>query len=150
MKIGDLLNPLKNRRLSEAVTPARRTATEKQEGTESSPGVVSHISNTGKIMHKIDKLLNLGARDRFSISEFYKLTPQEQEEFIKMLSSLIKQGVIGYEVLENKDGVPEKHFIVNQIANRQTNGAPLWDEKESFPVRSDSTVIKDLLDQNHL
>jgi predicted ArsR family transcriptional regulator len=45
-----------------------------------------------------------------------------------MLSSLIKKGVVGYEVLE-VNGRPEKHYVVNQIGDERISGAKLYKKK---------------------
>lgn len=80
------------------------------------------ISNTSKVYDRIDKFLNLGRRDRLDISD---LNNSEKEEFLKMLTNLIKKGIIGFEVLE-VNGKPEKHYIVNQIGDERLSGAKLY------------------------
>jgi hypothetical protein len=80
------------------------------------------ISNTSKAFAKIDRFLNLGAPDRLDTED---LNPAEKEEFLKMLSDLLKKGVVGYEILE-VNGKPEKHYIVNQIGDERLKGAKLY------------------------
>ena len=80
------------------------------------------ISNTSKVYDRIDKFLNLGRPDRLDISD---LNNSEKEEFLKMLTNLIKKGIIGFEVLE-VNGKPEKHYIVNQIGYERLSGAKLY------------------------
>jgi hypothetical protein len=83
------------------------------------------ISDTAKVYDRIDKFLNLGRPDRLDVSD---LNDSEKKEFLKMLSDLIKRGVVGYEVLE-VNGRPEKHFIVNQIGDERLYGAKLYNRK---------------------
>lgn len=85
----------------------------------------AEISNTAKVFDKLDKFLNLGRSNRLDIDD---LNDKEKEEFLKMLSELIKRGVIGYEILE-VNGKPEKHYIVNQIGNQRIYGAKLYKKK---------------------
>lgn len=80
------------------------------------------ISNTSKVYDRIDKFLNLGRPDRLDVGD---LNQAEREEFLKMLSDLIRKGIVGFEVLE-VNGKPEKHYIVNQIGNERIYGAKLY------------------------
>lgn len=91
------------------------------------------ISNTSKVFKKIDDFLNLGKPDRLSTEG---MTKEEKDEFLKMLSILLKKGIVGYEVLE-VDGKPEKHFIVNQIGNQRIYGAELYKNKSYFRDKLD-------------
>lgn len=91
------------------------------------------ISNTSKVFKKIDDFLNLGKPDRLSTDG---MTKEEKDEFLKMLSILLKKGIVGYEVLE-VDGKPEKHFIVNQIGNQRIYGAELYKNKSYFKDKLD-------------
>ncbi len=50
------------------------------------------------------------------------LTPDEKDQFLKILSGLLKEGIVGYEILE-VNGKPEKHFLVNQIGDSRLYGA---------------------------
>jgi len=83
-----------------------------------------NISSTAKAMNKVESFLNLGTNERMDMDD---LSPEERDQFLSMLSKLLKQGVVGYEVIE-VDGEPEKHFIVNQIGNDRLEGAKLYDE----------------------
>ncbi len=83
------------------------------------------ISNTSKVYNRIDKFLNLGRPDRLDVSD---LNNAEREEFLKMLSDLIRKGIVGFEVLE-VNGKPEKHYIVNQIGDERLKGAKLYIKK---------------------
>ena len=83
------------------------------------------ISNTAKVFDNVDKFLNLGNPDRL---EFSKMNAAEKDEFLKMLASVIKKGIVGYEVLDVK-GKPEKHFIENEIGDQRLYGAKLYKKK---------------------
>lgn len=86
------------------------------------------ISNTSKAFKKLDDFLNLGKPGRLDLSD---LNPKEKEEFLKMLAKLLKEGIVGYEVLE-VNGKPEKHYIVNEIGDRRIYGAKLYKKKYPF------------------
>lgn len=89
------------------------------------------ISNTAKVYDKVDKFLNLGAKDRL---DFSGLNKEEKKEFLKMVSSLVKNGVVGYEILEVK-GKPEKHFLENQIGNERLKGAKLYNKNDIYKIK---------------
>ncbi|MDP4115117.1 MAG: hypothetical protein Q8903_03235 [Bacteroidota bacterium] len=82
----------------------------------------SEISNTSKAFARIDDFLNLGKSDRLNIDD---LNEGEKKEFLKMLSELIKKGIVGYEVIE-VNGKPEKHYIVNEIGDERLKGTKLY------------------------
>ncbi|MFH1195755.1 MAG: hypothetical protein V1720_08570 [bacterium] len=86
------------------------------------------ISNTSKAFAKLDKFLNLGSPDRLDIDD---LNSAEKEEFLKMLTELLKKGVVGYEILE-VNGKPEKHYIVNQLGDERIKGAKLYRRRGYF------------------
>lgn len=77
------------------------------------------ISNTAKTFKKLDDFLNLGKKNRFDLSG---LNEAEKREFIKMLTTLIQHGIIGYREYE-VEGREEKHFIVNTIGDKRLYGA---------------------------
>jgi hypothetical protein len=83
------------------------------------------ISNTSKVYDRIDKFLNLGKPDRLDVSD---LNTAEKEEFLKMLTNLLRKGIVGFEVLE-VNGKPEKRYIVNQIGDERLRGAKLYMKK---------------------
>ncbi|MBI2420397.1 MAG: hypothetical protein HYV28_21255 [Ignavibacteriales bacterium] len=79
----------------------------------------AEISNTAKAFSKVEKFLDMNNPNRLNIND---LNDAEKEEFLKMLVGAIKEGVVGYEVLE-VNGLPEKHFLVNEIGDKRLNGA---------------------------
>ena len=94
------------------------------------------ISNTAKAFKKIDSFMNLGEPRSFTLNE---LNPEEQEEFLTMLSKLLEKGIIGYEELE-VDGQKEKHFIVTQIGNDRIKGAKLYNDKLNNYTRYEDVI----------
>jgi len=88
---------------------------------------VTHISTSAKVMNRLDEFLNMGQSDALSLDD---MSEAEQETFLGMLSALLSKGVMGYEMLEIENGVPEKYFIVNQIGSQETYGKPLALEEE--------------------
>ncbi len=84
------------------------------------------ISNTSKAFSNVDKFLNLGSSDRLDLS---KMNKSEKEEFIKMVASLAKKGIVGYEELE-VNNQREKHFIETEIGDERIKGAKLYKDRE--------------------
>lgn len=83
----------------------------------------AEISNTSKAFRKLDEFMNLGnGGNRVSMEG---LNEMEKAEFLKMLAVLLKEGIVGYEVLEI-DGKPERHDILDQIVDKRTRGAKLY------------------------
>lgn len=121
--VGKNLNTIKLENYFALGSKAKTADTEKSSEITDS----AEISNTSKAFKKLDDFLNLGKSDRLDISD---LNPKEKEEFLKMLSTLIKKGVIGYEVLE-VNGKPEKHYIDLEIGDQRIKGAKLY--KKTYP-----------------
>ncbi len=106
---------------------------ELNENSKKKKGIVEkldsiNISNTSKVFKKIDDFFNLGKPNRLSTEGMSK---EEKDEFLQVLAALLKEGIVGYEVLE-VDGKPEKHFIVNQIGNERIRGAKLYKDRLPF------------------
>lgn len=85
------------------------------------------IPNTSKAFKKLDEFLNLGRTRDLSLSD---LSDEEKEEFGKMLSTLVKHGIVGYTVYD-VDGRPEKHYVLDELGNSRLKGRKVWDEKRS-------------------
>ncbi|MEI7810960.1 MAG: hypothetical protein WCJ01_00895 [Ignavibacteria bacterium] len=124
--IKDIANHL--RYLDEGLTPSKK----KKEGVSSKKNDSIEISNTSKAFQKVDDFLNLGKPDRLDISN---LNPAEKKEFLKMLSTLLKDGVVGYEILD-VNGKPEKHYIVTEIGDHRIAKAKLY-KKDGFYDKKD-------------
>jgi hypothetical protein len=58
------------------------------------------------------------------------LSPEERDEFLQMLAKLMKDGVVGYEILKNDEGQPEKHYISNEIGDERISGFKPYEEYE--------------------
>jgi len=91
---------------------------------------VSHISTSAKVMNRLDEFLNMGQSDSLSLDD---MSADEKDTFLSMLSALLSKGVMGYEMLEVEDGVPEKFYIVNQIGSQETYSKPLAIDEEMAP-----------------
>ena len=120
MKIQNNFNPaikLDKENISAEILPKKEKISDKIE-----------ISNTSKAFDKLNDFLNLGKPGRMDISD---LSSEERKEFLKMLSELLKSGIIGYEIKE-VDGKPEKHFIVNQIGDKRLYGAKLYTKNDNY------------------
>lgn len=76
------------------------------------------VPNTSKAYRKLDEFLNLGSSRDVNTDD---LTPEERAIFLKMLSILLKHGVVGYHVYE-VNGRQEKHFLVNTIGDSRLYG----------------------------
>jgi hypothetical protein len=100
---------------------------EKEIHKKTEPQDSIEISNTSKVVAKLDGVLNLGKSDRLNVGE---MNGAEREEFLKMLSTILKKGIVGYEVLEI-NGQPEKHDVTNQIGDERVKGAKLYKKKIS-------------------
>jgi hypothetical protein len=90
------------------------------------PADSAEISNTAKALDQVDKFFDLGSSDRLDLKE---MNQGEKKEFLKMLTGLLRRGVVGYEVL-NVKGKPEKHFIETEIGDQRIKGAKLYKQKE--------------------
>jgi hypothetical protein len=122
--------------LTAQILASYTSASKKKSSTEGeSSSAISdsaEISNTSKAFNKVNEFLNLGSTDRLNLDD---LNDGEKKEFLKMLSDLIKKGVVGYEVLE-VNGRPEKHYIDMEIGDRRIYGARLYRKKDinEYPV----------------
>jgi len=90
---------------------------------------VSHISTSAKVMNRLDDFFNLGQSESLSLDD---MSEDEKDTFLSMLSALLSKGVMGYEMLEIEDGVPEKYFIVNQIGSQETYSKPLAVDEDTY------------------
>ncbi|OGV39586.1 MAG: hypothetical protein A2020_02660 [Lentisphaerae bacterium GWF2_45_14] len=78
------------------------------------------------VFQAVDDFLYLNKSDR--LGSFFNLKGEGKEKFFQILAKLLKEGIIGYEKLELKDGTVEKHFIETEIGNRRLKGAKYYDE----------------------
>ena len=118
MQINDSLRSF----LSHDVTKGDIEVAKKQEKKKDSIS----ISNTSKAFSKLNDFMNLGKPGRLDLSGLNK---EEKEEFLKMLSVLLKKGIVGYEIKE-VNGKPEKHYMVNQIGDKRIYDAEEYNQKK--------------------
>lgn len=116
MKPVDNSNPLAN------IFDINITEEKKTSSSDNAKQDSLELSNTSKVFSKVDSFFNLGNSDRLNTG---KLNSADKKEFLKMVSTLLKNGVVGYEVLKVK-GKPEKHFIVTEIGDQRIKGAKLY------------------------
>ncbi|MFC1731242.1 hypothetical protein ACFL6I_12985 [candidate division KSB1 bacterium] len=77
-------------------------------------------------IHMADRLFNLGAKNRFIIQNRYTIdNNRELKTSLKIISSLLKKGVVGYEYLE-VNGRPYKSFVTTGIGDQRIAGARLY------------------------
>lgn len=120
---GDALYSDKVQKPYSSGTAASGKATAALSGNSAALDRINH-----NVFNSVDDFLYLNGKDR--VSSFFNLSGDEKEKFLKIIGKLLQEGVIGYEKLE-VDGIPEKHFIVNQIGDKRLYGAKLYDEKAS-------------------
>ncbi len=79
----------------------------------------NNVSISSNVFKKVEEFMNAGTTKDVLLSD---LTPDEKNQFFKILAGLLKAGIVGYEILE-VNGKPEKHYLVNQIGDRRLYGA---------------------------
>lgn len=78
-----------------------------------------------KVFNRVDNFLDFGTTKNFDFSNFNK---EEMKSFLKVMSTLMKKGIVGYEYYE-VNGKIEKHFMTTSIGNRRLYNAE-WKERE--------------------
>jgi len=78
-----------------------------------------------KVFNRVDNFLDFGTTKNFDFSSFNK---EEMKSFLKVMSTLMKKGIVGYEYYE-VNGKVEKHFMSTSIGNRRLYNAE-WKERE--------------------
>ena len=78
-----------------------------------------------KVFNRVDNFLDFGSSKNLDFSNFSK---EEMESFLKIMSTLMKKGIVGYEYYE-VNGKIEKHFMTTSIGNRRLYNAE-WKERE--------------------
>ena len=85
----------------------------------------NNVSLSSNVFKKVESFMNAGSSKDILLND---LTPDEKDQFLKILSGLLKEGIVGYEILD-VNGKPEKHFLVNQIGDRRLYGAKQYIKK---------------------
>ncbi len=123
------MKPIDNNQNTQAILKRYFTEYKNSQGKSKQKDTLTY-TKPSKVFDKIENFLNLGKPDRLNFSD---LNPEEKEEFFKILATLIKNGIVGYEIFE-VDGKPEKHFIVNQIGDKRTYDSKLY-KKDHYYTR---------------
>ncbi|MFN3195449.1 MAG: hypothetical protein ACE364_05830 [Chlorobiota bacterium] len=80
-----------------------------------------------KVFNRIDNFLDFGSSKNLDFSHF---SDEEMESFLKVMSTLMKEGIVGYEYYE-VNGRIEKHFMTTSIGNRRLYGAEWLPREDS-------------------
>lgn len=93
------------------------TDTSKNEALELSRKLLDNENNHSfnKVFSRINNFLNLGSTKYLDFSHF---SEKEMESFLKVLSVLMKEGIVVYAYYE-ANGRIEKHFITTSLGNRK-------------------------------
>ena len=75
----------------------------------------------------VDDFFNLGKSGRFDA--FHALSPEDKEQFVKIVAELAKSGYVGYEELIVNKKV-ERHEVASQIGNRRVRHARVYDNSK--------------------
>lgn len=78
-----------------------------------------------KVFNRVDNFLDFGSTKNLNFDSFSK---EEMESFLKVMSTLMKKGIVGYEYYE-VNGKIEKHFMTTSIGNRRLYNTE-WKERE--------------------
>jgi hypothetical protein len=89
------------------------------------------LSASHDVFSAVDDFYNLGRSGRFGA--FHKLSPEEKEQFVKIVAELAKSGYVGYEELIVNNKV-ERHEIVSQIGDDRLRNARVYD-RSKYPHR---------------
>lgn len=99
--------------------------------TKSSDAVSVDLSASHDVFSAVDDFFNLGRSGRFDA--FHKLSPEDKEQFVKIVAELAKSGYIGFEELVVNKKV-ERHEITSQIGDDRLRNARVYD-KSKYPRR---------------
>ena len=84
-------------------------------------------SSFSKVFNRVDNFLDFGTTKNFDFSNFDK---EEMKSFLKVMSTLMKKGIVGYEYYE-VNGKIEKHFMTTSLGNRRLYNAEWKERKDS-------------------
>jgi hypothetical protein len=109
-------------RVTGAASELWRAYIEKPTGAKrDEPALADPNYNPTKVYDRIENFLNLGGSSRLETDD---LTPEEARQFLTMMATLMRQGVVGFEEFEI-DGRRERHYVVNQFGDDRLKGARL-------------------------
>lgn len=81
------------------------------------------LSVSPEVFSAVDSYLNLNKEGRFD--SFHKLSPQDKEQFVKIVAALAQAGYVGYEELIVNKKV-EKHDATTQIGDDRLHNAKVY------------------------
>ena len=88
------------------------------------PGADSvDTSASPNVFSAVDSFFNLGNSNRFD--DFHKLSPKDQEQFVKMVAEIAKAGCVGYEEYV-VNGRVERHDVTTSMADPRLHGARIY------------------------
>jgi len=82
------------------------------------------LSASHDVFSAVDNFYNLGRSGRFDA--FHKLSPEDKEQFVKMVAELSKSGYLGYQEFIVNHKV-ERHEVVSQIGDERLRNAHVFD-----------------------
>ena len=93
-------------------------------GNKSIDAVSVELSASHDVFSVVDDFYNLGRSGRFDA--FHKLSPEDKEQFVKMVAQLAKSGYVGYEerIVDHK---VERHDVVSEIGDHRLRNARVVD-----------------------
>lgn len=100
------------------------SAGSKKASMAESPSVINEIGSTD-VFGAVDNFFNLGKSGR--LNSYFNLSGRDKEDFLKIVSSLLQQGYVGYEMLEI-EGQVEKHSVESQMGDTRASQAKIYDE----------------------
>lgn len=89
------------------------------------------LSASYDVFSAVDSFFNLGRTGRFDA--FHALSPDDKEQFVKIVAELAKSGYIGYEELIVNKKV-ERHEVLSQIGDHRLEKARVYDGNK-YPRR---------------
>ena len=93
-------------------------------GNKTIDAVSVELSASHDVFSAVDDFYNLGRSGRFDA--FHKLSPEDKEQFVKMIGQLAKLGYVGYEerIVDHK---VERHDVVSQIGDHRLHNSRVFD-----------------------
>ncbi|MDD2366771.1 MAG: hypothetical protein PHN84_11460 [Desulfuromonadaceae bacterium] len=82
------------------------------------------LSASHDVFTAVDNFFNMGRSGRFDA--FHSLSPEDKEQFVKIVAELAKSGYMGYEELIVNKKV-ERHELSSQIGDNRLEKAKIYD-----------------------
>jgi hypothetical protein len=93
-------------------------------GKSAAPADALERSVSHDVFTAVDSYFNMGKSGRFDA--FHALSPEDKEQFVKIVAELAKSGYMGYEELIVNKKV-EKHDVLNQMGDDRLHDAKVYD-----------------------